>query len=750
VAKSKSKRRGGAGGQVPGRAGCAAGALRRALRAAAFALVAVLALTVPLSAQAVERSAPAPAPAPAPVLSVGRPYPVGVTLWRLSPAAPRQSSDTLTVVGTLDNHSGRQIVGAHLGVRIGEGGEISSPTGPFASLRPGQSLPFTLTIPVSALGLTRTGDYRFAVDLLGSDGAVLGLAATDLPWYPSGAGSTNTSSGKPLNVAVVWPVTDSPHLEAVSLSEGGSAQSVFRNDDLAAELAVGGRLHQVVAAGADLPVTWTIDPALLDEAKAMAHGYRVARTPDSGNPQDSVKGSGGQVAAAWLAAMRRAVAGREVVALPYADPDMVSLAHHVPGNTALLGLMGDAARQAGAAVSAALGTSAGTDIRTDTAWPYGGALDTSVTALAERFGLKNFIASGTGLSTGTTQSQVQLYGGASAMVAEPATRAVLSRDLSGDGAQLIARQQLLGDLLKTQQRNPRNPGGIVVEPPRQMSAQTASALSEALRVAQAAGFVKLVGLGQVGSGPSAGTPSALPSSALPLSALPSAQVADVAEYPEGLSESELTRSALRAVARTQPELARLTQVLSDSSRITDAVHRAMLRELSTGWRGERQDADSYRDGVQAYIDASIASVHLLQKHGTITVAGNSASVPVTVANGLQQPLAGLELRVSSSAPQRLLVKTSHTPVQVPAAANRTEQVQVAAHANGPVQLTAQLYTTANGRPWGDPMTFQVTISKVSAGAVAIVAGGAVLVLLAGAWKMRQARSKRQQPESPAP
>ncbi|MBV9026078.1 MAG: hypothetical protein JO362_20345 [Streptomycetaceae bacterium] len=668
-----------------------------------------------------------------------------MTLSTLSPAVPRQQSDVLTVVGTLDNHGAQQIVGARLGVRIDEGSEISSRTEPLASLSPGQSLSFTLTIPVSALGLTRTGDYRFAVDLVGSDGGELGLATTELPWYPSGADSTNTSSGKPLNVAVVWPVTDSPHLEAVSLGEGGTAQPVFRDDGLAAELAVGGRLHEVVAAGAGLPVTWTVDPALLDEAKAMARGYRVARTPNSSNPQDSVKGTGGQVAAAWLAATRSAVAGHDVIALPYADPDVASLAHHAPGNAALLGLVGDSVQQARAAISQALGISAGMDIRTDTAWPYGGALDTSVTALAERFGLKNFIASGMGLSTGTTQPQVQLEGGASAMVAEPTTRAVLSHDLSGNGDQLIARQQLLGDLLKTQQRDPRNPGGIVVEPPRQMPAQTASVLSEALRAAQAAGFVKLVGLGQLGSGPSADAQSALPS----------AQVAGIAEYAEGLSESELTRFELRAVTRVQPDLERLAQVLSDSSRTMDSVRRAMLRGISTGWRDDRQDADSYREGVGAYIDASIASVRLLQKHSTITVAGNSASVPITVANGLQQPLAGLELRVSSSAPQRLAVETPYTPVQVPTAANRTEQVQVTAYANGPVRLTARLYTTANGRPWGDPMTFQVTISKVSPGAIAIVVGGVVLVLLAGAWKMHQARRKRQQPsplppEPPAP
>jgi hypothetical protein len=665
-----------------------------------------------------------------------------VTLSTLSPAVPRQS-DTLTIGGTLDNHGARQIVGSYLGVRIGEGGEISGHTVPVASLTPGQSLPFILKIPVSALRLAGTGAYRFSVDLIGSDGGVLGLTSTELPWYPSGAGRRNASGGKPLDVAVVWPVTDSPHMEAVSLGESEAARPVFRDDALASELAVGGRLQQVVAAGAGLPVTWTVDPGLLDEATAMTRGYRVARTPDGGNPQDSVRGTGGKVATDWLAAAKSAVAGRDVVALPYADPDLVSIAHHTPGDAALLGLLGTSVRQAGAAVAGALGVAG----RTDVAWPYGGALDTSVTALAERFGLQTFIASGAGLSTGTSQPRVRLAdarstcscasltGGVTALVAEPATRAVLSRDLSGDGDQLIARQQLLGDLLKTQQRDPRNPGGIVVEPPRQMPAQTATVLSEALRSAQAEGFVKLIGLGQVGSGTSADArPDRVP-----------ARAAGVAGYPEGLSESELTRSGLATVTGAQQDLERLSRVLSDSSRTVDGVRKAMLRAVSTGWRGDRPDADSYGGGVEAYIDASIASVHLLRKRGTVTVAGNSASVPVTVANGLQQPLAGLEMRVTSGAPQRLAVDTPRTPLRAPAAANRTEQVRITAHANGPVRVTAQLYTSADGQPWGDPMTFPVVISKVSPGAVAIVAGGVLLVLLAGVWKMRQARRKAQPP-----
>lgn len=217
-------------------------------------------------------------------------------------------------------------------------------------------------------------------------------------------------------------------------------------------------------------------------------------------------------------------------------------------------------------------------------------------------------------------------------------------------------------------------------------------------------------------------------------------------YPQGLRAGELSVDDLSAVAAIEPDLGTLGRVLSDPARTTDAVHRAMLRAVSTGWRvaGERGDADdqkSYTGGVRAYVDNSIASVHLLSKRGTITLAGDAASIPVTVSNGLQQPLAGLELRVVSSAANRVTVTRPATVVQAPPAANHTEQVTVRAHANGPVEIAAQLYTTSNHRPWGRPVTFRIKVSRMSPLVVGVIANGAFLVLLAGAFQARRVRHR---------
>ncbi len=638
-----------------------------------------------------------------------------VTLTALTPAAP-QAGDTLVVEGRLTDVGGRRIAGAHLGVRVGGGGEVAGRTQDVPALEAGQSVPFTYKVPVAALGLGGAGDYALAIGVTGGDGGVLGLARTRLPWFPAGTG------GQPLKAAVVWPVTGVPHMEALSLDEGGSARPVFRDDALNGEFAANGRLGQLVAAGAGLAVTWTVDPGLLDEAGAMAGGYRVATVPGSGDPRDSSPGTGSAAASAWLAQLRQAVGGGWVAALPYADPDLASLAHHPEG-----GLPRPVLTQA-AGLGRAVATGAlGAAVRTDVAWPYGGALDTSVTGLAGRLGLRTFLASGRGLGTGTALPRVSAAGGVTALVGDPAADAVLTRDLTGEGAVVAARQELLGDLLRARLRGAGSagagPNGIVVLPPRRVTPQGAQALAAALTAAGDAGWAELVGLDQVAS------------------AAPPTAVHGANRYPRRLRASELPAPARTALGAVQPALDTLSRVLADPARTTDAVHRAMLRGVSTGWRGDPRGAAAYAAGIRTYIDKSISSVHLLPKSGTVTVTGNSASVPVTLLNGLQQPLAGLVLRVTSAAPGRLTVDRQDTGIQAPAAASHTERIPVRAHANGAAQVTARLLTARDGRPWGAPITFQVTVSKISPGAVVIVLGCVLLLMLAALFRMRRARRR---------
>ncbi|MDT3400821.1 DUF6049 family protein, partial [Streptomyces sp. B1866] len=259
-------------------------------------------------------------------------------------------------------------------------------------LPPGARRAFRLAVPVADLGLDGPGAYALTVAATARDGSVLALDRTFLPAASASAGASadgGASRPEPLRATVVWPVTAAPRMEALGLRTAHGVRPVFRDDGLADEFAPGGRLWQVVAAGAGSPVTWVVDPDLIVQARAMADGYQVARTPDSSNPRDSAPGRGGQAAARWLAALRDAVRGREVVTLPYADPDLASLAHR-PGGGELAGIVRGTTASAARVVDRALGTRA----RRGLAWPWAGALDTRVTAYAGRLGLGAVLAAG--------------------------------------------------------------------------------------------------------------------------------------------------------------------------------------------------------------------------------------------------------------------------------------------------------------------------------------------------------------------
>lgn len=682
-------------------------------------------------------------------------YAVTVRLASVSPAVLRRQDGWLTLSGTVVNDSRHRVTGAHVGVRTGraalgtrsglavaagrtdltraDGEEIADHTHRLPSLAPGATRGFRLRVPVPMLGTAGAGAYGLTVNVARADGAVLGLARTFLPVYPEG------TAYEPLRTTVLWPVTDTPHMEALTLRTPDSVRPVFRDDALAAAFAEGGRLRRLVETGARLPVTWVVDPDLVAQARAMADGYRVARTPGATDPRHTTAGGGGRAAAAWLAALKRAVRGRDVVALPYADPDLASLARGGRGGDALAGLLRRASRAGKDVVDRELDT----DARADVAWPAGGAVDAGIAAYAERLGLATVLASGGTVArlrrssgalvtAGATDDRAVAFGERmTALTYDTTVGSLLAQSRPGAGVagaplRLRLRQRLLAESLTAVRELPYAPRSLVVVPPRRMSAGAARAVAEAVSEGLGAGWLEPSRLEVAAHDPEPG------------------QLREAGGYPVALRASELPARSLAAVARDQRRLRTLSKVLSDPGRTTASAYAAMARAVSMSWRGNPAGARAYRRGVSRYLSASIDSVRLVPK-STVTVAGQSATIPVTVDNGLQQDLTGVELRVASSRPERLGAVDRAVGVRASRAVSRTVRVRVKAHANGPVRLTAQLYTSFDGKPWGRPITFTADVRSVPSGAVAFVAGGVGLMVLAAAFRLRRARARGGEP-----
>ena len=95
----------------------------------------------------------------------------------------------------------------------------------------------------------------------------------------------------------------------------------FRNDELSQELTPSGKLGQLVFVPLSRTKTWVIDSALIDEVTAMTGDYKLATEAEP---------IGKEIAASWLAQLKKVTAGNDVVALAYGNPDVAMAKNLAP------------------------------------------------------------------------------------------------------------------------------------------------------------------------------------------------------------------------------------------------------------------------------------------------------------------------------------------------------------------------------------------------------------------------------------
>lgn len=409
---------------------------------------------------------------------------VDVSLDSLSPSVP-SDGDTLTVSGRVNNKGKQSVTDAQVGLRVGPtvngrssidtvaksnpyaGTEVGgSYVQDFAELAPGVPQSFSISVPVDDLDLGADGVYQLGVTLTGETAAqpyerILGIERTFLPWQPEAA-ETKTRT------TFLWPLISTPHMTAETSSNEQQTR-VFKDDDLAAELAPGGRLQQLLTLGKELDVTWVIDPDLLASVVAMMSGYEIrtgAETTTAGTHQ--------AVAKQWLAELEKAVEGEEVVALPFADPDLASLAHKGTKVAGSLSHLKDATEVAATTVESILHVTPSTDY----AWPANGAIDPSIVKVATSAGADTVISRSDSLKeTGglsyTPNAARPIGGGTTAVVADARLSTAFQGDMAVAGNSTLAVQEFLAQTLMITLQQPGKPRSIVVAPQRMPTASQA-------------------------------------------------------------------------------------------------------------------------------------------------------------------------------------------------------------------------------------------------------------------------------------
>lgn len=705
-----------------------------ALLTALTLLVLLVLPGAPRPAYAGLSASPSPSPSPAVAPGTEPGLPVQVILSALQPAAPR-AGGTVQVRGVIRNLGGQGLSDVRVRLRLslsplitrGEVATAATETGPFGqpvagsespvteALSPGAAVAFSITLPVDDLGLAASGVYLFGVEVRGRVGQygyldTQGRLRTFLPF------TGRVSGYAPSRLAWLWSLVSAP---------ARAPDGAFLDERLAAEMAPGGRLDTLVAAMADarrrtgVPTTVAVDPALLQAAADMAAGYRVR--PHVGGP--TVPGRGRAVAAAWLERLRAAVRSAPVLSLPYADPDVVALVR--------AGLGDDVSHtvQTGKEITRRLlPTSADAS---NIGWPPDGLLTKPALDTLTGTGVDTVVLSGAALPltspltyTPDAGGIVQTVGGTvRALVTDDTLNALVASgagDARGPSAATTAvldLQRFLAETLLITLEQPNAPRTIVITPPRQWNPVPAYA-DGLLTASDTAPWLQPLTVEQAAAG---STPAAADRGSLnyPTSAL-------ARELPPGyLRGSGVSGDA--NVASVRADLREFETVLVGTNAAVVALDLALFRLESVSWRSDparaQQLLGDVRDGL-----LSLKNRVRIGTGGLITLTSRSGTIPVTVVNGLSQPVR-LQLVLSSNAAR---VTTRSPGVQTIEAGHAvTVPVQTrAVRTSGVFPVYAELLTP-DGRPYADRV--QLLVRSTAYGAVALgITGGALAVLLLAA------------------
>lgn len=581
-------------------------------------------------------------------------------------------------------------------------------------LAPGASAGYLLSVPVDRLQLPGMGVYPFGVAVVAAhEGTVgtVGRLRTFLPY------TTPNDHAKPTKLAWIWPLAALPDR---------NPDGTFPNAHLAGELAPGGRLSALVsaaqryrtppvrsgarAAGVSraVPVTLAVDPALLEDLTIMSHGYSVsppgstARTP----------GPGQAAAAAFLAAARTLAGSDPVFALPYANPDIVALVRAGRAHDVEIA-RGTTFRQL---TQGALGTIPLHGV----AWPPGGFITQSAldTALPD---VSTLILSGAALPvslaatyTPGAGATVPAVGGGTirALASDPTLDEIVRSGAAGGPSLRLDEQRFLAETLLITAERPSISRTILITPPprwRPDPAWTNALLRDTSRVP----WLRAVTIDQIGVHPS------------------QAALRGPLTYPSSAQAAELPASDFTGPGSTGQLWSRLNvfrQILTapDAAGVP-GLERGILRAESADWRGHPRQAAALRREDLSTLRYVTDKVRISSQSGEVSLASQSSTIPVSVANGLDQPvrvqlvLRGNEARLSAR----------DTGIQRIAAGRQIQlEIHVQAASSGVFPVYAQLLTPS-GVPYGGRLKILVHSTRYGVLTLAIT-GVAMLVLLVGA------------------
>jgi hypothetical protein len=659
------------------------------------------------------------------------PAPIRVSVTGIAPQAPRPG-DTLTLGGSLVNVSRStyhtvtvrlrasrtalvtrtEVRLVHAGTGLRDGQAVDGTEREVASgLRPKARADWSVSVPVDDLALRGNGVYVIGVEVLGSTDSGsgtperIGLRKTLLPWMP------RPELFAPTRMAWLWPLADRPARDA-----RGAFTTQRAMADLTQAVAAGGRLDTLAAAPRSTPVTWLVDPDLLESVAALGaeHSVREGRRarPAKADP----------AALRWLDALRQGIAGQPVAALPYADPDLSAL---VRNNQS--GRIGHAVARGATTATTLLSR----EVDKSLAWPPDGladarTLDTLRAAGAGTVILDSATITPTGALNYTPTGRatvVTAAGSRDALVADSGLTTALASNLDDPGTATLAAQLFLADTALITLERPNIARTVLVAPPRRWS-PPAGWLARLLTETGRAPWLQMVGLDALRQAPMA---EELTGASVTYSAQAVAQ-----ELPPAHIDD------VRWVAR---DAGRVASVLTQPGTITSQYDSALLRAQSSAWRDDRTAGRAYVRKLRSDVLADLGKVRVIGRD-LVTLSSNSGTIPVTVTNDLAQSVT-LRLALTPKVPSRLRVAAPE-PIRIGPGRKTTIKMPAVAYTNGLNQVDVQLLTP-DGVPYGPATNLRVNATSYGNVGLVVVFGAGLLLLVAAGLRnigrVRRARAR---------
>ena len=697
--------------------------------------------------------------APLPAIAQPQPLPdaqsrMRLDLESLTPRVITSGTPTITVTGKVTNTGDRRIDDVRVQLRRGEPMETEqelreartqptdSAVSPFVTiadtLAPGQSVPIHLDVPVhtgdGSIRIDKPGVYPVLVNVNGrpefSGRARLATASVLLPALSVPGGTPIPPPDRPSRVTVLWPLIDDYPRQVTTAPDG---RAVLVDDELANSLAPGGRLYGLVSAVQQASLTspglidalcFAIDPDLVQTARQMAGGYHV-RTSDG-----FVDGRGATAAKSWLDRVKALTTGRCVIALPFADADLVALSG--AGEVDLQKL----ALNSGAAVAELANP---VPPLTGVYWPVGGTMDQRTVADLAGSGPITVLTDSTHLRRAEGVPPYAIGGAATGPVRALPIDGLVSSFLTPGKDESASVQNGLAALVFRIAINARDFGrSILIAPPRRWVAST-SELTVFLSTLQQMVADRL----------------ATPQPFTPLVAAVSGGSATGLDYSSQDGAAEVAPSVLSQVVKinaAQRDL--LGAMKTDDTRPVDPANLfaplklGLLRATSSAWRGRPDLAERAVSEVSGQLDALRGQVTVVNTGRPLTLASANSPIPVLLTNGLP---VSVRVKISLADTPGLRPAAKIPDVVIPAGSSINPYLPVEVTRAGRFTVDVSLSTPSGNTTLGS--TTRLELTSTSYGAIPLIITGtaaAALFLLAGLRIFRRVRSAKMAPAAQGP